>query len=155
MRSEEIFDYDPQIAGDFATRTELAFQAAHAQLASELPYLPAFGYRSPPPDDPDLDFAPTLQYHLQQLNAMESAETTPDLSPSATTNMPVIGRIWGQARQELHQSILFYVNRLQRSQTQQNTHIVNTINELTRVIAEQQATIGRLEREIEQLKYDE
>lgn len=151
MPSDDLFRPNRYLGDDFADRVEAIYHA-HPALADSLPDLPAFGERSVPPSPDALAFAPTLAYHLQQFNALPSADTTRDLAPSPATRLPFFGRIWVAIRSEFHNAILFYVNRLQRTQTQQTTELVNIVNELSRIAAEQHAAIEQLQRELEQLK---
>ncbi|MCO5196143.1 MAG: hypothetical protein M9941_00025 [Anaerolineae bacterium] len=151
MVADDLFLPNPHLGNDFADQVEATYQA-HTVLAQPLPVIPAYGVRSAPPSPDALTFAPTLQYHVQQFNALPAADTTPELAPSAATRMPFFGRIWATIRSELHNVILFYVNRLQRTQTQQTTELVNIINEMSRIVADQHAAIEQLQQELEQFK---
>ncbi len=55
-------------------------------------------------------------------------------------------------RGQTHGLVLFYVNRLASHNTQLNTHLVSTLNELTRETAAQQEEIENLRAEIRALK---
>ncbi len=56
--------------------------------------------------------------------------------PSPATRLPVIGRVWATIRQEVHELVLFYVNRAVRQQVMVNRSLVQVVNQLT--------TIGRI-----------
>lgn len=154
MHTEPLFEYDPRLAGEFAARVESVYRTHALELGRPLPYLPAFGFRTAPPNADAIEFAPALHYHLQQLNRPATPPTEPDLAPSTATQFPLFGRLWNTVRSELHQVILFYVNRLQRTHTQETTHLVNSLNELARIAVEQQAEIDRLRDELAHLKRD-
>jgi hypothetical protein len=66
--------------------------------------------------------------------------------------MPVVGRIWQTIRGEMHNLVLFYVNRSVRDQSQLNVNLVSALNELTRVVQAQQAEIESLRAELHRLR---
>ncbi|MCP4423325.1 MAG: hypothetical protein GY803_02425 [Chloroflexi bacterium] len=111
---------------------------------------PAFGYRTPMPEPPASGaVSQTLHHHLRQLNRMEPPETTPVLIPSPATRIPILGRLWAVIREHAHRLVLFYVNRASARETAVNNHIMNALNELTRLAQSQQDEIRRLQKEID------
>ena len=79
-------------------------------------------------------------------------ETAPVLAASAATQLPLFGRLWKLVREQAHQLVLFYVNRLVAHQTNVDRHLVSVANELTREIQEQQEQIRALQEEVEALR---
>ncbi len=80
---------------------------------------------------------------------MPPASVEPLLAPSPATRAPVVGGLWRKIRAEMHNLVLFYVNKSVREQSRTNANLVSTLNELTRVIQDQQAEIDALRAEIQ------
>ena len=92
-------------------------------------------------------------HHLWLANQLyNQAETAPVLAASAATQLPLFGRLWKLVREQAHQLVLFYVNRLVAHQTNVDRHLVSVANELTREIQEQQEQIRALQEEVEALR---
>jgi hypothetical protein len=117
--------------------------------------LPAFGYLSPLPETPQQPVSATLYHHLRHLNELGAPETTPVLVPSPATRVPILGRFWRTIRAQMHQLILFYVNRALAHETAVTNHTRSTLNELTRLAQAQQEEINRLQQEIERLQEEQ
>lgn len=90
---------------------------------------------------------PQLYYYLKQANHSPAAAVEPILAPSPATQLPVIGRLWGRIRGQVHSLVLFYVNRAVRDQSRLNVELISVLNELTRVVQDQQAEIDALRAE--------
>ncbi len=110
----------------------------------------ALGYVSTYPDVPlEKRVNPHLYYYLEQANAAAPAAVEPILAPSPATRAPVVGRVWGKVRAEMHNLVLFYVNKSVREQNRINADLISTLNEMARVIQDQQDEIDTLRAEIE------
>lgn len=114
---------------------------------------PTFGLTEYPEAPSDRPYDPDLYYYLRLTNeTFAQAETNPTLAPSPTTQLPVVGRIWKLVRREVHNLVLFYVNRAITHQTNVNRYQVSVLNRLTALTEEQQRTIEALQAEIKQLR---
>jgi hypothetical protein len=96
--------------------------------------------------------SPHLYYYLEQANKMPPPAVEPQLAPSPATRTPILGRLWQRIRGEMHNLILFYVNKSVRDQNRVNASLISTLNELTRVIQDQQAEIDALRDEVRRLE---
>lgn len=125
-----------------------------AELGEVKLVFPTFGHIStfPEPAEADNEANPHLYYYLKQANKIPSTAVGPVLAPSPATQMPILGRLWGLIRGEMHNLILFYVNRSVADQNQLNVNLVSALNELTRVVQAQRAEIENLRAEIRRLK---
>jgi len=112
---------------------------------------PAFGHMSAYPEPTDGAINPYLYYYLKQANQTPPSIIEPDLAPSPTTQTPVLGRLWGRIRGEMHNLVLFYVNRSVSDQNRLNINLVSVMNEMTRVIQNQEAEIEILRADIQRL----
>ena len=148
-----------ELTDDQVTAAQLADRVA-ARLAAhppaELPSFPDYQLQTSPPDFPsDVPYRFGQYYHLQRANALYTqAETRPQLAPSPATRVPLLGRLWGFIRAEAHRLVLFYVNRQVSHQAQVNRHLVQTLNELTRQVEDQQRTILRLQEELARISIE-
>jgi hypothetical protein len=115
--------------------------------------LPTFGHVSQPPEPPVSGaYNANLYYYLKQINQAPPAAVEPLLAASPATRAPVLGRLWGLIRGQMHELILFYVNRAAADQNQLNVNLISALNELTRVSQSQQAEIDNLREQIRQLR---
>lgn len=141
-----IVIHDEQISSEeLVAEVERRTAQRRAALGRVNLVFPTFGHVStfpePPPDE---HVNPHLYYYLKQANRTPSPAVEPMLAPSPATRMPVVGRIWRQVRGEVHNLVLFYVNRAVRDQNALNVNLISALNEMTRVIQEQQAEIEEL-----------
>lgn len=136
------------------TAVEAQLTARRAVIGQPSPIdYPAFGYLSPMPQPPESGVASkTLYHHLRHLNEMDAPDTSPILYASPATKVPILGRLWGMIREQAHGLVLFYVNRGVAHETAVNTHTLNTLNEITRLIQSQQEEIVRLQEEVARLQ---
>lgn len=112
-----------------------------------------FGHISTFPDPaPNDKLNPHLYYYLKRVNETPPPTVAPVLAPSPATRMPVVGRFWRQIRGEVHNLVLFYVNRSVQEQNRLNIDLISTMNELTRVVQEQQAELEALRAEVRRLR---
>ena len=96
-------------------------------------------------DRPSLN-SKTVTHHLEAARrALAQAETKPNLAPSPATATPVLGSLWGRIRGQMHELVLFYVNRLGSTSSRVDAQLIEAVEELTALVEEQQ-------REIEKLK---
>jgi hypothetical protein len=157
MNDEELWIeiHDPEISS-----TELAAELARrvAQRQAELgevhPVFPTFGFVSELPQPPSngRSYNPNLYHHLRMANEMPAVETTPLLAPSPATRIPLLGRLWQLIRGQVHDLVLFYVNRLASHEMKLDNHLISSLNELTRVSQAQQDEIEHLQSELQTLK---
>jgi len=119
-------------------------------LGEVRPKFPTFGTISPAPEIRLNNSA--LAHHLQRLNEMESAPTTPVLAASPATQVPFLGSFWRLVRGQFHELILFYVNRAASHETKVDNHIISTLNELTGIVQAQQEEIEALKEKIQALE---
>lgn len=94
--------------------------------------------------------------HLRALNESLYFEMTPILERSQATRKSWISSIGKRVRGQLHNLVLFYINRASRQQSRVNEELIGTLNELTRAIEAQkeppQSTAGNLSDQKERRK---
>ncbi len=147
---------DPQLsAPELMAEIDRRVAQREAEHGRFQPHFPTFGHVSPMPDPTDAQFAPNLYHHLHTLNHLDAPPTLPELAASPATRIPILGRLWGLLRGHLHNLVLFYVNRNAAYNTQVNSHLINTLNELTRLTQEQQQEIDLLRAKIAALRGDD
>ena len=137
---------------DLMAEIETRVAQREAQYGRFQPHYPTFGHVTPMPTPPDQQFAPNLYHHLRALNEMEAPPTQPELVASPSTRVPILGRLWGLLRGQMHNLVLFYVNRNTAYNAQVNAHLINTLNDLTQLAQEQQQEIARLRADIAALR---
>lgn len=84
--------------------------------------------------------------------ALEAAETAPNLASSPATSVPILGKLWGRIRGQMHELILFYVNRSGATSGRVDGQLIQAIETLSNIVAQQQAEIESLKRELEKQK---
>lgn len=114
---------------------------------------PDFGVLSPEPEIWINNAA--LAHHIRQLNELTPPPLTPDLAPSPATRVPLLGNLWQLIRRQFHDLVLFYVNRAASHETRVDNHLISTINELSRILQEQQKEIARLKEQVRALEEEE
>ncbi len=112
---------------------------------------PSFAHVSTFPEPAGDLSNPHLYYYLKRANQTLLSGVEPNLSPSPATQTPILGRVWSRIRGEMHNLVLFYVNRAVGDQNLLNVNLISTLNEMTRVVQEQQAEINALRAEIRRL----
>ena len=156
MRDKELWLelHDPEISSaDLVAEIENRVQQRRAELGQVRLVFPTFGTVSPFPEPPtDRPYNPNLYHHLRQANEMGSPETAPLLADSPATQIPLAGRFWKLIRSQVHELILFYVNRYVGYETQLDNHLISSLNEMTRVIQVQQEEIDSLHQELKELQ---
>lgn len=146
-----IVIHDEQVTSEeLVHQVEERVARRRAELGVVEVVFPTFGYVSSYPDVPlEKRVSPHLFYYLEQANRTPPASVEPVLAPSPATRAPVVGGLWQRIRGEMHNLVLFYVNKSVREQSRTNANLVSTLNELTRVIQDQQAEIDALRAEIQ------
>lgn len=146
-----IVIHDEQVSSEeLVHQVEERVARRRAELGVVEVVFPTFGYVSSYPDVPlEKRVSPHLFYYLEQANRTPPASVEPVLAPSPATRAPVVGGLWQKLRGEMHNLVLFYVNKSVREQSRTNANLVSTLNELTRVIQDQQAEIDALRAEIQ------
>jgi hypothetical protein len=124
-----------------------------AQLGTPNLVMPTFGHVSTYPEPPPgTAYDPNLYYYLKQANEAPQALVEPILVSSPATRVPVLGRLWRMIRRQMHELVLFYVNRSVSDQNQLNINLISILNELTRVSQAQQIELDALRAELQRLK---
>lgn len=101
----------------------------------------------------DLPYDPDFYNHLEMANKLYlEVETEVDLQPSAATQVPVLGRLWGFIREQAHNLSIYYVNRAILDQASVNREIIGVLNKMATINLEQQRAIIKLQDEIETLR---
>ncbi|MGH2541885.1 MAG: hypothetical protein ACRDIB_03755 [Ardenticatenaceae bacterium] len=114
---------------------------------------PSFGLVQCPEPPADRPYDHDLYYYLRLANeSYAGSETAVNLAPSPATQMPVVGPLWKKIRREVHNLVLFYVNRSVAHQVNVNRQLVSVVNRLTALAEEQQRSIEALQAEIEVLR---
>jgi hypothetical protein len=146
--------YDPEVdPAQIIERIRERVRKRREELGYEQRTFPTFGVTSYPGEPDDIPYDYDLYYHLRLANeAYIQVETDAVLAPSPATRIPIVGRLWQLVRGEVHNLVLFYVNRVIAHQTDVNRHLIGVLNCLTRLSQEQQRTIASLEAEIEALR---
>lgn len=123
------------------------------ELGYEKRTFPTFGAAAYPGEPDDVPYDPNLYHHLRLANeTYAQVATGAMLAPSPATRIPVLGRLWQLIRGEVHNLVLFYVNRAIAHQTDTNRHLVSVLNRLTALSQEQQRVILALQAEIKALR---
>lgn len=141
---------DPEIDVDqIVAQIQARICARRAALGEPRQDVPTFGaaaYPGEPVGAHDVD----LYYHLRKANqTYTQLEIEPVLAPSTATRVPILGRLWGRARLEAHNLVLFYLGRLAQQQLVVNRHLVGTLNRLAAQLQAQQAELDALRADIE------
>ncbi len=139
-------------AAALEAQIEERVQMRRQQLGRVNPDFPSFGFVAEMPRPPYPGANATLYYHLRQVNEMETAVTTLVLAPSPATRLPLLGRLWGLIRQQVHELVLFYVNRSGARQARLENHLVSLLNEQTRLLQLQQVEIEALRQRLAELE---
>lgn len=89
-----------------------------------------------------------IAHHLKAArSALANVETKPNLASSPATATPVLGKLWGRIRGQMHELVLFYVNRLGGTSGRVDGQLIEAIEELTALVEQQQAEIEALKKE--------
>jgi hypothetical protein len=139
-------------AAELEAQIEGRVQMRRQQLGVVAPDFPDFGFVVEMPAPPYPGAEPRLYYHLRQLNDLETAVTTPNLAPSPTARLPLLGSLWGLIRQQVHELILYYVNRSAARQARLESHLISLLNEQTRLLMAQQTEIEMLRQRLDTLE---
>ncbi len=108
------------------------------------------GWMPSPPHDGRL--GREVYDELYQANAtFDKTYVSPYLTP---THVPLVGGLWQRLRQVAHNLVIFYVNRLAAAQVGFNHHVVRVLNELVRLLDQDDtaARLTRLEEEVAALR---
>jgi hypothetical protein len=143
---------DPEI--DPAQIMEQIRERIHRRR-KELGYLqrefPPFGAAAYPGEPEGEDFDADLYYHLRKANDLYyQIGVEPSLAPSPATQLPILGHLWRQIRQEAHNLVLFYVGKLACQQLAVNRHTVSALNRMAVQIQALHEEIAKLRGQSEQ-----
>jgi hypothetical protein len=117
----------------------------HRLLLAPSPSIPAFGSDSEPPAAGRALSHSDLLYRLRCVQeSLVQVGADRELAPSWATQLPLVGRWWSRIRAEVHNLILFYVNRAAARQAGLNNHTVAVL----RWIPEQAEEIERLKTQV-------
>ena len=123
------------------------------ELGEEDYAAPSFATLSTFPEPPhNLSFSPALYYHLRRANQLEPQELEPLLAGNKVRKLPVLEYLFLSIRRRFHQLVLFYINRAIHDEQALDNHIVSTLNEMTRVMQQQQQEIEDLKAKIQLLE---
>lgn len=127
--------------------------ARRAEAGYETRHFPTFGIAEAPEEPKGEGHDPNLYYYLRLANdGYARLDTAEVLAPSPATRVPVLGRVWGLIRSQVHQLVLFYVNRTVTQQVTVNRYLVSVINRLTAQSQSQQEAIAALQAEVAALR---
>ena len=145
---------DPQIDPDqIMAEIRRRIQKRRQELGYEPQRFITYGGAQFPGRPDDLPYDPDLYNHLEMANKLYlEVETEVNLQPSASTRMPILGRLWGPIREQAHNLPLYYVNRAIIHQSNVNREIIGVLNKMTAINLEQQRAIIKLQDEIEMLR---
>ncbi len=114
---------------------------------------PSFATLSTFPEPPlKASYSPALYYHLRRANQLEPQELEPLLADNRGSSIPILGHLSLSIRRQFHQLVLFYLNRALQDEHALDNHMVSTLNEMTRVIQQQQQEIEELKTRIHLLE---
>lgn len=86
-----------------------------------------------------------IQHHLEGARrALEAAETAPYLANSPALSTPILGKMWNRIRGQMHDLILFYVNRAGATHGRVDGQLIEALEALTQLVEDQQAEIETL-----------
>jgi hypothetical protein len=74
------------------------------------------------------------------------------LTASKLDRVPVIGRLWRNARHQLHSIALFYVNRALAHEARVNNHLIQALIEFLEITQQQRRTAFKMQAEINALR---
>ena len=96
-----------------------------------------------------------IKHHLAGAKrALESAETAANLASSPATSVPVLGRLWGRIRGQMHELILFYVNRAGATHGRVDGQLIQAVETLSAIVEQQQQEIESLKQQVEEHKQE-
>ncbi len=149
--------HDPEISSaDLVAEIDRRVARRRDELGEVRLLFPTFGTISQFPEPPsDRPYNPNLYHHLRQANEINPPPTAPILANSPATQVPLLGRFWQMIRGQVHELILFYVNRHIAYQSKLDNHLISSLNELTRIVEMQREEIDNLRQEVETLKKDQ
>ncbi|MFK7803866.1 MAG: hypothetical protein AB8G95_19695 [Anaerolineae bacterium] len=86
--------------------------------------------------------------------ALAAADTAPHLANSPALSTPVLGKLWGRIRSQMHDLVLFYVNRSAVTHSRVDAQLIEAVEALTQIVERQQAEIDQLKQTLEQSQKD-
>jgi hypothetical protein len=142
--------HDPEVdIDDIMAQIRRRVEERRKAYGHDRQVFPTFGVATCPSEPEDEDHDATLYQHLRLANETYAArETASSLTPSPSTRVPVLGRLWELVRSQAHSLVLFYVNRSITDQVNVDRHIISALNRLTAQMQEQQQEIEALRREL-------
>lgn len=113
---------------------------------------PTYGGMGYPGEPTDIPYDPNFYTSLREANEQFSRfDLGANLASSPTTRLPLIGGLWARLRREVHNLVLFYVNRSARQQITVNRALVQVVNQLAAQSQEQQRQVEILKRRVQEL----
>ncbi len=146
--------HDPDIdPSDIMAQIRARIKQRREELGYDDRTFPEFEIATYPEEPDDVPVDKHLYHHLRIANETYTAvETTAILVPSTATRFPALGRMWQLIRRQMHNLVLFYVNRTLTHQTGINRHVLSVLNRLVIQVQDQQRTIIALQAEVEALR---
>lgn len=119
---------------------------------AKLAAIPQFLQDSSHPHKPSIE---TIDHYLAGAKrALAATDTTPHLANSPALSTPILGTLWGRIRGQMHDLVLFYVNRSAVTHSRVDTQLIEAVDALTQIVEKQQAEIDQLKIALEQAKQD-
>ena len=79
--------------------------------------------------------AQTIRHHLTGARrALASAETAPHLANSPALSTPILGKLWGRIRGQMHELVLFYVNRSNVTHSRVDGQLIEAVEALAKIV---------------------
>lgn len=146
--------HDPDIdPSDIMAQIRARIKQRREELGYDNRTFPEFEIATYPEEPDDVPVDKNLYHHLRIANeTYTTVETTAILVPSTATRFPVLGPMWQLIRRQMHNLVLFYVNRTLTHQTGINRHVLSVLNHLVIQVQDQQRTIIALQAEVEALR---
>lgn len=115
-------------------------------------FAPLSTFPEPPPNQNQY---PALYYHLRRANQVDLERVGPLLDDNVETSSSFLSRLVWPIRRRFHELVMFYVNHALQDESKLDSHIVSTLNEMTRVIQAQQEEIENLKAEVHLLEREQ
>ena len=90
-----------------------------------------------------------IEHHLEAARrALEAADTAPHLANSPALSTPILGKLWERIRAQMHDLVLFYVNRASSTHSRVDGQLIEAVEALSQLVEDQQAEIEQLKKQL-------
>ncbi len=129
-------------AADIETKIETALtNDRHHEINNTVNAIPKFVNQA----SADHLSSTAVGHHLQAARrALAQAETAPNLANSPALSVPILGKLWGRIREQMHELVLFYVNRSGATTSRVDAQLIEAVTALTALVEAQQAELEAL-----------